>query len=458
MPAKLMEMTWFRFLEELSVAKYKKLNLTDYIKHTRNSFLPSEIQECISRLENIDLEPDFLADLHILAFVYRHLGSVFCDKVNFLFKDSGTPTKPCPLNNNASTFHEKIKELPSVACYQKIGLKDEARLIREKMKQYVAKAVRRQRNNRKNKREDFFREILKESQKKGIDDIIRAKTHDEKEFQAVRRGYFRWKKENYDLEDTDALLHFRTLLSISYESDSRMQNYYYLRECASFEGNNYIDSCLCHIAQRQETDNLRKTKLAQLKKMQDAKKRIDGLKALARLNYSDAIHELIKQGSLSPDERKKYLLQLAILGDLDSAKRIGWKASGFNNLPIEICVNNTGLRTRQLIISPFSGGSVEKHMVLREISFHIDVSQEIWKSFRRALRGYHIFDPDIFLLTKPGQKYKKVEVDATPYNLNLIMKNADKLYSAFEISFKTQGKKGVADLKFERILEMMDQG
>ena len=51
MPEKFMEMTWFRFLEELSVAEYKKMTLTDYIKYTRNSFLPSEIRECISKLE-----------------------------------------------------------------------------------------------------------------------------------------------------------------------------------------------------------------------------------------------------------------------------------------------------------------------------------------------------------------------------------------------------------------------
>ena len=449
--------TWFHFLEKLSIAEYKKLTLADYIEHTKNTFLPQNIQECIERLQDLELEPDFFADLLLLAFVYRNISSTFCDRVNFLFEKPAPPSESDSLNDEITPLHEHLKNKPSLKYYQKNVLKDEAMLIKEKIKQYAAKAVRRQRKNRKNKREDLFREILKKSQKNEIDDIIRAKTHDEKEFQAVRRGFFRWKKVEYDLEDTDALLDFRALLSISYESDSRMQNYY-LRECASFESNNYIDSCLCHIAQRHEADNFRKTKLAKLKKMQDAKERMDGLKALARQNFPDAIRELIKQASyLSPDEKKKYLLQLAILGDLDSAKKIGWKASGFNNLPIEVCSNNTELRTRQLIISPFSGGSVEKHMVLRKISFHIDVSQESWKSFRGALKRYHTSDPDILLMVKTGQEYKKVEVDATPYNLNLIMKNANMLCEHVEISFKTQSKKGSSDLMLMRRFEMIDQ-
>ena len=445
MTAKFMEMTWFRFLEELSVAEYKKLTLADYIEHTRNSFLPRKIQKCIEQLQDLKLEPDFFADLLLLAFVYRNIGSVFCGKVNFLFKKSAPPSESDSLNDQITPLHELLKNQPSLDYYQKNGLKD------------VAKAVRRQRKHRTNKREALFREILKESQKKGVDDIIHAKIHDDKEFKAVRRGYFRWKKEQYDLEDTDALLCFRALLSISYESDLRMQNYYYLREGASFESNNYIDSCLCHIARRMEADNFRKTKLAKLKKKQDAKKLTDGLKELARLNYPDAIRELIKSGSLLPDERKKYHLQLAILGDLDSAQESGWKASGFNNLPIEICASNTALRTRHLIISPLSGGSVEKHTVLRKISFHVNVRQKNWKSFRTALRGYRISPPDLLLTVRPRQKFQKVEVDASPYNLNLMMKHADMLCAHVEISFKTLAKKGSSDIKLMRRIEMMDQ-
>ena len=409
----------------------------------------------------------FLADMYILAFVYRNTsrfeaivkGGKFDPPLlpNDATKNSASQDKENESAANATNpFFKRISDLQTFRAQKIEHLHIEANRFREKMLNLAGTFLCG--SNTKCKKNDIYKKIHKQSLavRSNVLEIIR-KLADEKGIscESLHRGYYRWKNKNavnFIIEKnwpTTEFDHFCALLSVVYLPDDPQaaSPLFILCEGITLEVNLLRRSLRERFANNHEDDLLKK-EYDKLNSENDRKHREQGMKYLAGKNYLPAVRACIdiEYGV----NRQKYLRQAAVLGDSEMQKRCQWKAAGLEDVRFEIAAKNK-LRLARTINHPSRSILIKKGTIVHSIRFDTDINSDQMVELKSQLKGSRICEPEFLLLpintadnssNTPPVCWKMISVDATVHNFDILMRHADILPSSVRLCFSSRhGKK-----------------
>ena len=136
---------WVKQLQSTPLKKLSRYTVSDYIKICRSSFLKPTVIEMLDKLkQNPEMDDLFLADMYILAFVYRNTsrfeaivkGGKFDPPLlpNDATKNSASQDKENESAANATNpFFKRISDLQTFRAQKIEHLHIEANRFREKM-------------------------------------------------------------------------------------------------------------------------------------------------------------------------------------------------------------------------------------------------------------------------------------------------------------------------------------
>lgn len=427
------------FLEKASSPELCKFSFFDFISHVKPFMLSSEAQNCIDEFSKImENTPEAEFELYVLAFVYRDtpfLQSQYSlyesqskqEPLIPLFEGSGRPFETYTAGSMNPTIFRLKREASSLI--KKIFAEGET----------IKKLTKKRRSDPlKEKFKKLF--DLEQTQKVVIiDELEKISGLNRKEFSkkvySLKRKYYRW-KDSYSNElinrkwPTEDFLAFLALLSLKYEKIS--QEYFILKDVSQSDYNVSMirKYGMNPYSFRNSNKELQKYKFERAKKLK-GKNKEEKLKKLAGENNLSAIKAYC--GIVSEKAGEKYVLQGAILGDVEYARKQDWKARGFAELPLEVCDRYTKLRVRENMHSS-SGKPILRNSKIISFSFNIDATGEKWAELYSQIQGKNL-SPCKYHTFSDSTPINTATIKATPKNMDLLMKYADILPPFFEIEF-----------------------
>lgn len=423
------------FLENASLSELQKFSFFDFIFHVKKFMLLPDEQEYIDKFSKVvENEPKAVFDLYILAFVYRDIPYI---EAKYTLYERQLKAEPLIAPFRQGECPSKIKQIPPVIFQMK---KEAAYLIKTILTE--CKKPRKLTKQRElDPLKEKFRKLLdlEQTQKVVIIDELekmiglnRKESH--KKVFSLKRKYYRWKNLYSDelinrKWPTEDFLAFLALISKKYV---RIPEGYPVLTDVS-----HTDLNVCRIRKAglnphcsiKRNEDYLKIELKKALKL-CAKDKEEKLRKLAKKNYLPAIEEYCRIVSIPSKE--KCILRGAILGNIEYAKELDWKARGFVDMPLEVCARYTKLRTRENRFS-FSR-LIPMNSIVDSFSFSINEKNEKSLELYNQLKGKRL-DPYKCYNYEDSTHIKTATVKATPKNLDLIMKYADIFFSPFEIQF-----------------------
>ena len=466
---------WIKKLQNMDRHTLCSYKLSEFITNSRSAFLSSEVIMMLDELEKSTyIKKDQLADLYVLAFVYRNTahfeeivkGNHISPPLLISFDDQNE--KDCNLpekeqgdildliislngekNGKARLFMDKLSNLSKEAEY-----------FREKMRVIFEKYLKSKNREITQHEKKFIKVYRKEvTEKCNVSQLLKEVKPKDEGYEAFRRRYYRWKNdlENLPCFDskwpTDEFLWFCAFLSVKYTQETYKCNFFILDEVPGIEVNQ-IYRALHRSMQGRIRNNLLEMTMNYTVKMDNkySKDKEKRLRQLARKNYLPAIKEYIKM--LSPRMQKSYLIRAAILGDEEIQQSQGWQANGFRNLKLEVCSRNM-LRVTE-ILDLVSGSPIEPMSILEFIKFPMITNSEEWFKIYDSFKNCKItpLESNFPVYYSPNTNktviWETVSIKATAYNFNILMKNANSLLlNHVEVCFSSQHNKKATTVNAE---------
>lgn len=423
------------FLSGMELTDLEELTFCDFIKNTKTFFLKKKVIQLIDEFAGQNHENMYY--LTLSAFAYRDT-TFFEDcleEYKLAYEEYQEILSGKNKNNdNVTNITTSFRPSPD----QLYTLIQEARLLKNLYKSTMdidqkAEIIY------KFPEEKLFIKILqlrKKQIKSSYDTLLKKFfSGDEKQYQALRRKFFRWKK-NYNEPNvgkrwpTKAFIEFIYFASVGkHESQFPIASY----PVVNLGHEPLVNELIWHtnsIARKLATTPEEELKylFKRAKKCEDYVKQKQKIKDLVEKNYLPAINYSIEHFSYLDSKLAKILL--AMLGDEEKQDALKWKSRGINNMNFALAWYNKKLK----LAHPFlrSVNFVDANEIVEYFSFHY--TEELLEKVEPLRKICNVGKPEIVdvLTYKP---LVKIIIEATPNNFDTMMRHGNILPNPITIKF-----------------------
>ena len=439
---------WLRKLQKTNREELCTYGLKDFIEISRGAFLTPRMIKMLDLLKTTSyMSADLLFDLYVLAFVYRatarfeeivvggHFPLLKYLPENDSFSVVEYARENTDLNYKDAAPMEQLHRIQLDPLSGKLfDLKKEARGFATRMRKVFGRFSSSKFRRKQPKNESVFSRIYERERtsKCAVCDLLRKEAKKNRiTYESLRRGYYRWKngiRENLLVGGewpSDEFLKFCAFVSVKYVPENAKGEYYFLCEEPSVE-THQIYNALHEVMKNQSHEIQLKKEYDKIMADYRGKEKEARLRQLVRKNYLPAFKEFFS--FIATRYKEPYLVRAAILGDVESQKKLKWQASGIHDLKLEVASQN---RLRVAEITDFlSGGPIKPRTILRSIKFQTNTNAEEWKNIRSRFKQIIVLPPEyIPFPVQPieNPQWETVSMPATIKNFNLLMQNVNSL-------------------------------
>ena len=449
-----------RKLREMDTRALREMSEHEFMLMGRADFLGSKTLEILDKLgSEYCIDGRMLAYLYTLAFAYRQ--TIFFEDL-VLTDHHGPPLlagdqqdiKPDTDRKGSANVTWVTKWLhnePSLFQLKLERLKKQAEYIEDKITQLAKKIAHSSSKKKLPKYHDFFKKAYKAEISKGNSILSLLKTYAEQIHvnpDSLHRAYYRWKiklaEKSFDGTrwPSEAFCRFCARLSVEFISDNQYpfgSPYFILNEGISLDSIIIMRAVRNHFSKELENNLLDKKYHLLCNKKLSLSEKQDRIKKLAYMDCLPAIKYCMQ--NLSEQQREKFSIRAAVLGDVDAQTDRGWTAAGFCDLFLGVASKNS-LKIAQSY-GLVMGSPIPQDTIIRTISFDVDCNAEPISKLIGLLKDVVVKEPEFlyFCTATRGDKkidMHKLEVKATTQNFDLLMKNAKFLPSTMHLSFSSR--------------------